>query len=128
MHSGRIVIANRSAVGLKCVLFPSSKAIRRILNHWMKKYWYGNCLTELGGGTWQKDPNGPSLGGVGEKDIFHQNVSCKALSSQKLILTSFKKRDRKENRLWPQGSEEDNGFAYRISASSYNDFVQDKNV
>lgn len=32
MHSGRIVIANRSAVGLKGVLFPSSKAIKSILN------------------------------------------------------------------------------------------------
>lgn len=32
MHSGRIVIANRSAVGLKGVLFPSSKAIKGTLN------------------------------------------------------------------------------------------------
>lgn len=33
MHSGRIVIANRSAVGLKGVLVPFSRAIKSLLNH-----------------------------------------------------------------------------------------------
>lgn len=33
MHSGRIVIANRSAVWLKGALSPFSKAIKNILNH-----------------------------------------------------------------------------------------------
>lgn len=51
MHSGRIVIANRSAVGLKGVLFPSSKAIKSILNHWEKKYIYiGIELSNVGAG------------------------------------------------------------------------------
>lgn len=44
---------------------------------------------------WRKDPNGPLLAGVGERDIFHQNVSCKTVSSQKLILLSFKKTEKK---------------------------------
>lgn len=71
MHSGRIVIANRSAVGLKGVLFPCSKAIKSILNHWGENI--GVELSNVGaGGTWRKDLNGPSSGGVWRKERFSQ--------------------------------------------------------
>jgi hypothetical protein len=53
MHSVRIVIANRSAVGLKDILFPFSKAIKSILNHGQNNP--GRELFNSGvGGTCQK--------------------------------------------------------------------------
>lgn len=44
----------------------------------------------------EKHPNRPPLGGVGERDIFHQNVSCKTVSSQKVILTYLRKETEKK--------------------------------
>lgn len=82
MHSGRIVIANRSAVGLKGVLFLSSKAIKSILNHWGKKiYWYR--IVQCRGGLGEHDKKilmDPHWVVFGERSIFRKNVSYKTIS------------------------------------------------
>ena len=74
MHSGRIVIANRSAVGLKGVLFPSSKAIKSILNRLGVGVDFGVELSKVGArGTWQKDLNRLLLGSGWRKEGFSKN-------------------------------------------------------
>lgn len=81
MHSGRIVIANRSAGGLKGVLVPFSKAIRSIFNQWGHAE-KGQC----GKGGWRcRAKRTPAEQCFGEKrTFFHRNVSWKTKAVEKL--------------------------------------------
>lgn len=74
MHSGRLVIANHSAVSLKGVLFPSSKAIKSILNYGGENI--GTGLSNRGkAGRDEKILTGPRWMVFGERNIFHEHIS-----------------------------------------------------
>lgn len=68
MHSGRIVIANRSAVGLKGVLFPSSKQLgaSQVIGG---KYWH-EIVQHRGGRNIAKTSSWPLLQWCLKKETF----------------------------------------------------------